>query len=202
MSKITVREWYRRVNELWPATLPPLTGPEAIRAARRLYRFALGKSWPAGMTKITSGNRYTWIRRGVMSVNPHGHHGMAPWVGLVHDLSHYAHLKLHPGVRPHGRDHARIEIKMIRAVIDRGWLEGKLRDPMKIATAAITPEQIVAAKVTMRNEKLAEVLIALGRWENRLRRAKNAIKKLECRRKYYERFRHTTDEAVAPRGDG
>jgi hypothetical protein len=60
MSKITISEWYSRVNEAWGAD-PPLPNPEeAMVWARKLYRSQT--SITAAAVKLTSGNRYTWGR--------------------------------------------------------------------------------------------------------------------------------------------
>jgi len=124
MGKVTIREWYRRVNDTWleagfgDAGIPRPTPEEAIAGARKLYRWAFGVAFD-GEVKLTSGNRYTWIRRGVMAVNPNSWDGER---GIVHLLSHYAHDKLNRHARPHSAAHARVEIAMIRQVIKRGWL--------------------------------------------------------------------------------
>src|SRR6516165_9378245 len=60
-----IAQWYERVNAAWPNPRPPLTAEEAIRAAKRLYRFSRGRKW-VGPVKITSGRRYTWIQYGTM----------------------------------------------------------------------------------------------------------------------------------------
>jgi hypothetical protein len=127
MSKVTIAEWYTRVNSTWErygAEIPQPTPEQAMAGARKLYRFAFGKSFE-GRVVLTSGRRYTYVRwdyhaRGYrMSVNPNAWDGER---GIVHLLSHYAHQRLNPGVRPHGAKHARIEIAMIKEVIKRGWL--------------------------------------------------------------------------------
>src|SRR5262245_53561151 len=79
---VTRTEWYARTNALWPATLPPLTAEEAVKAGKKLYRFVMGKAWLLPV-KITSGNRYSYASGGVLSVNPD-----KGWHDLVHDLSH------------------------------------------------------------------------------------------------------------------
>jgi hypothetical protein len=175
MGKVTRKEWYRRVNATWPTgPLPALTATEAERAARRLYRFGMKKTW-TGPVKITSGRRYTWIRWGTMVVNPE-----QGWHGLVHLLSHYCHDRLHPEVHGHNSVHARAEIRMIKEVLRRGWLEGKLRNRPLLPPPVPTPLEV-------RNEKLERTLAAIKRWETKQKRAETALRKLHRRRKYYER---------------
>ena len=40
----------------WPTSIPELTTPEAIRAARRLWRWGMGSTF-TGIIEVTSGNR-------------------------------------------------------------------------------------------------------------------------------------------------
>jgi hypothetical protein len=165
MAKVTIREWYERVEALWVPhmPLPALTAEEAIRAARKLYRFIYGHKFPYSI-RVTSGNRYTRMR----AVNPD-----RGWHGLVHSLSH----NFDPNRKPHSGGHARLEIRMIKEVIKRGWLSGSLKQPEK-------------PKPEKRDERAAKFLrveAAIERWEAKLRRAQNALKKLERQRKYYAR---------------
>jgi len=169
MSRVTRREWYRRVNAAWPATVPPLTAEEAVRAAKKLYRFERGYTW-RGPVKVTSGRRSSAIRGGVIIVNPLG-----GWHELVHLLSHY----LSPG--KHGADHARCEMRLIKEVIRRGWLDGKLRSEPKPAAPA-------PALADIRAERQKRIEERIARWESKKRRAETALRKLRKSRRYYERL--------------
>ena len=178
MSRVTRKEWYRRVNAAWPNGVPAqqtLAPLEAIRAARKLYRFVTGRTFPAGSVRLTTGNRSTDIRRGILYVNPQGaardpHKG---WEALLHDLSHRLVSA------PHGADHARLEMRMIKEVVKRGWLDGSLRDDEQ--------EETTAAVAAPQAEKLGRVLRLMEGWEKKRRRAENALKKLARQRRYYER---------------
>lgn len=168
MPRVTRKEWYERVNAEWPAQVPPLTAEEAIRAGRKLYRFALRRTF-TGKVRVTSGNRYTWIRRGEMVVNPE-----KGWHGLVHLLSHYADDRLRPDAHHDGK-HARLELRMIREVKRRGWLNGTLNRPPK-APVERDPRQV----------RYARVLARISVWEAKQKRAVNALKKLYRQKRYYE----------------
>jgi hypothetical protein len=172
MARVTRKEWYRRVNACWPEHVPPLTAHEATRAARRLYRYVTGKTWP-GDVVVTSGNRRTALRRGRIVVNPDG-----GWRELVHLLSHY--LEWYAGTHGHTAAHARLEMRMIKEVVRRGWLDGKLKPAAPAAAPAATLSD--ARKVG-----LARTLAAIARWEAKQRRAENALRKLTRRKRYYER---------------
>lgn len=161
-------EKYQSVNGAWPETVPSITAQEAVSAAKRLYRFTLKRSF-RGKVRLTSGNRYTRISSGVMIVNPD-----RGWQSLVHLLSHHCHRRLWPKHRPHdGRGtHAAIEREMINHVIASGWLDGVLRRPEKE-----NPDP--------REVRQARVLARIVAWESKLRRAQNALAKLNRQRAYY-----------------
>lgn len=161
---MTRREWYERVNAAWPATIPPLEPDEALRAARKLYRFATRRTW-RGPVKLTSGRRYTWIRRGVFLVNAE-----AGWHSLVHLVSHLA-------LPEHGRRHARLELRMIKEVIRRGWLTGALRQPVREAPPP--PDRKL-----LRYRRIAELERA---WQRRAKLAATKVRTYRRRRQAYER---------------
>lgn len=168
MSRVTIAEWYRRVNAAWPADVPKLSEREAIRAARRLYRFEFGKPWPEEHVLVSSGNRRVWIRRGFLVVNPD-----LGWKDLVHDLSHLFHYRRLPDVRPHGPDHARLELRLIKEVVRRGWLSGALRDP---APTPPPPPEVAALRA--RQARVASLDARILRWERKRKRAETALRKL------------------------
>jgi hypothetical protein len=179
MAKLSKRKWYARVNAAWPAQLPELTPAEAITAARKLYRFVTGKAFPADRVKLTSGARYTWIRRGIMYVNPTGHTGhgntRSPWESLVHDLSHAITWGL-----PHGGQHARLELRMIKEVLKRGWLDGRLKPQPKPAKPKLDPKLL----------RYQRTLAAIKRWSTKKKRAETALKKLTRSLRAQERHLH------------
>ena len=162
---MTRKEWYARVNAAWPSgPLPSLTGQEAVDVAAKLTRFAIG-NYDKGFDSIveTSGRRETWVYGRVLYVNP-----AKGWHDLVHSLSHWCH-RMTWRAKGHDSSHARMELRMIREVIKRGWLDGRLRKPEK---AAPTREE-------KREKRLAGLNARLDRWEKKQRRAETAIKKLK-----------------------
>lgn len=173
MSRVSKREWYRRVNLTWPhhpddspIATPVLTIQEARRAARKLYRHVRGSAF-RGLVLETSGNRYNDIRSGNIYVNP-----ARGWKSLVHELSHSIIFA------PHGGEHARLEMRMIKHVIKLGWLSGKLKDKV----AKPVPDK--------RAQKYARTLAAIQRWSAKERRAANALKKLRRSARAQERALH------------
>lgn len=178
MGRVTISTWYERVNGAWPDEVPPLTGDEAVRALKRLYRFATGRKLDREV-QITSGNRYTWARYGVWYVNPEGHHGRSGWPSLVHDLAHYLHMKVFsPGERPHTRTHARLELKLAKEVVRRGWLEGRLKSaPPKLRI--VTPEMAREKKIETRRAQVARLERKIKALSTRLKTAKRSLAALE-----------------------
>lgn len=167
---------YETVNASWPAgthdgcDLKP-TPQEAMAAARRLWRFAMKRPW-RGPVRLTSGKRYTRIRRGVLYVNP-DHCGMG-WHQLVHSMSHRCAFRLYPGKKPHSPQHAFLEKEMIQHVITSGWLEGKLRRPEKVKPA-----------VDLQEVRHQRVLARVKAWEAKRKRAETALRKLRRQVRYY-----------------
>jgi hypothetical protein len=92
-------------------------------------------------------------------------------------------------LKPHSKDHARVERKMIEQVVRRGWLEGKLKREPK-------PEP---TKVERLEKQLKAVDSLIKTWESKERRARNALKKLAARRRHLVRCieKSSTDEMEA-----
>ncbi len=161
------KEMYARVNAAWPDEVPPLTDWEAVRAASRLHRWARGYACPWEI-RATSGNRRTWMRGGVISVNPD-----QGWKRFIHDLSHLFDQE----PEGHSKHHARLERRMIREVIKRGYLDGKLRREPVVAKPAPDARAV----------KRERIAAAIARWEAKAKRADTALKKLRRRERYYAR---------------
>lgn len=141
--------WDRLVNEKFGGEYPVLSPEASVEAALRLYRKAMGKPF-SGKIKLTSGNRRTWVRNGVMSVNP----DERIWTGsrglreIIHSISHLAHRHLHPLDAPHSRRQAQLEGRLVTYAIKSGWLEpGKLKPTKK------TLARLEQAKKTKRKRR-------------------------------------------------
>jgi hypothetical protein len=178
---------YEHVNATWPDQCPVPSGDEALAGARRLVRLALTLGPPgqpvrkfAGKFQLTSGNRRCWTRRGVFYVNPDNQSfgsGFAGWKGIVHDISHWAGRRLFPKHKPHDPRHAYLERQLAELVVSDGWLDGKLKRPEK---AKPTIEDV-------KRKRYEATKAALERWERKEKRARTAIRKLELRKRYYEK---------------
>jgi hypothetical protein len=160
---------YFAVNTTWPRSTPVLTADEAVKAAKRLLRFALKRTFEV---KVTSGNRHTWVRYGILYVNPEN-----GWHDLVHDLSHFAHQRLHPGERPHSRRHASLERRLVKEVLTRGWLDGRLKKAVRLPKPKPDPRVVAYDRI----------LVRIANWERKAKRAETALKKLNRQKKRFER---------------
>jgi len=178
---------YDNVNAVWPDDPARPTGQEALAGARKLVKLALslGRDGTNGINyrygrgyefKLTSGNRYTWTRRGVFYVNPAQHQwGVGNgWQTIVHNIAHWAGRKLYPGAKPHDHRTAFIERKLAEHVVNSGWLDGKLKREPK-------PKPEID-RVALR---AARVEASIKRWESKRKRADNALKKLRRQQRYY-----------------
>lgn len=170
MTSSTLEFYKKHVETAWPDRVPKLSEAEAERAARRLYRFVFKKPCPLP-TVITSGRNHSYIRSGKLRVNPEN-----GWKELVHGLSHSFYGRLHPDRPGHSGQHGSLERHMVQHVLDSGWLEGKLK-PKISSSKVIDPKQALYERT----------LASIERWESKQRRAENAIKKLDVKRKYYEK---------------
>ena len=187
----TVRDpglWDRLVNERWGGVQPVLSPEDSIKAAKRLFRHAMGREW-AGPVRLTSGRRYTWVRRGVLVVNPDMPQRACRGLrAMIHDLSHYAHSRLHPSDAPHSRRQAQLEGKLVTYALNAGWLNGEVRRigpaPQPKAEPAPKPpvDKVVvkhARMVARRDKYRAE----LARYERLLAKAEREVRDYQRRHK-------------------
>ena len=189
----TVPQKYGTVNGQWPENsnegrlLKP-SPQEAITGAKRLYRLAMGKPW-RGPVKLVTGRKRTWIRYGVMLVNPD--EGGGPlrgrgaklvragggWHEIVHSISHWAALRLYN--EGHGYRHAFIERELIKAVISGGWHQGALLRKRAPRTEPAPGDKLEA--------KRSAIEAKIKRWQSKAKRAQTALRKLARQKAYYDR---------------
>jgi hypothetical protein len=90
-------------------------------------------------------------------------------------ISHYASRYLHPNAKGHGYQHAFVEKQLIECVVNRGWLDGKLK---RLTKPAISIDTRVARHQRIKSR--------IKLWEGKRKRAENALKKLRCQDAYCE----------------
>ena len=180
-DKYVNSEWEKVYSEIGQKGLPIPSDQEAITGSKRLYRKFMGRSWK-GKIKIVNGNKYTKVRRreGVMYINPNRksrygwHLGFSGgWEQIVHTLSHHiGYWKFDEG---HGTKQLWLEAKMTRYVLKNKFYLGALKSKKKIVVKDPVVER--AKSVERRNAK----------WETKLKRTQNALKKLRKQQRYYEK---------------
>lgn len=169
--------WERMVNSQFGGEQPVLSGDESIMAARKLWRHAMGKPFN-GRIKLTSGNRRTWTRQGVLYVNPDERRRNSRGLReIIHSISHLAHYRLHPGDKPHSIRQARMEAKLAKFALDRRWHEGALkREP---AIEKTKPDAVA--------QRYARMVARRDKWAREFGRAKRLLAKAESEVRTYER---------------
>lgn len=74
-------------------------------------------------------------------------------------------------------DYQRLEYKLARQVLKRGWLGGTLK-----------PEPKSEPERNLQRDRYERVVKRIVVWERKERRAKNAIRKLRKKKRYYEKI--------------
>lgn len=191
---MSVEHYQRMVDQALPAQFPRIGSEEARRVYLRIMR-AFGK-WEyascAAHCYTTNTNirpihadraRRCWISSGVTSGSNH-HKG---WGRLIHDVSHELHHYRHPGLRSHDPTHAKLEREIAQHVVAMGWL---------------TPEGSLVPKPSKRVAPSAaeRTVEAIARWTLKLKRAENALRKLNARRN--AQLRRDRQRATIPTATG
>lgn len=188
---VAIKEWYQRVNEAWPAIVPfpPLTFDAGANAVRRLYRFVTGNTF-TGKIVETTGRRYSYARRGTFFVNTTGHpHGRGAWHDFIHDLSHHLASRVYDyPIKPHSREHAKLELRLVKEIVKRGWLQPEA--PQREPVTAPAPTRDLKA------EKLLRIESRIVAWERKAKRAQTALRKLNRQRSYYQRVTGQTNATI------
>ena len=157
-------DYNRLVNQKWRGVPPeqrvPQSDIEAQRGFKRLYRKATGRKF-RGTIKMTSGNRHTWCRRGVWSINRDRsswfHTG---WPEIIHGLAHWVE-------RHHTNEQLRLERDLTDYALRLGFHEGKLAPKPQPEKSETDLLQIEVQKLDRRIEAA----------EDRMKKAKAAIKR-------------------------
>jgi hypothetical protein len=163
MARVTRSDFVQAL----PSNVPVLTEAEAVRAARKLYRFFKSKTW-TGPVRVTSGNRHSWFYRGVMVVNPD-----AGWQRFLSDWGWYHFRTGSHKRRTTGWAYA---LKATNEATKRGWFTGALQVEEEPEVQPPTPDEQL-------DHRLAVIDKSLKRWETKRKRANTAIKKLVRRQK-------------------
>lgn len=163
---------YAPVPAALPETLPAMTRVEAQRIATKITR----KFWPKGHRRALRDYQYPEraVRRVWLSPKPTSATNHDKGLGrLIHDLSHDVFNAVYPHKLPHDPLHAKYETDIAAFVAGSAWL-ARVMQPK-----APAPKQSLNEK---RARDLTRAEQAISRWESKMRRASNALKKLRAKR--------------------
>jgi hypothetical protein len=150
------------------------TPDEAERAARKLYRFAMGESWD-GTIAVNPRAAHSFINFRVLRVGCKG-----GWPTIIHDLAWSFVRRANPGETDLGRTCDALDLKMTKEFFKRKWWMGVLK-----------PEIVVKpkpAKDQVRHSTINRLRQRREAWEKKQQRAINAIKKIDRSLNAYERL--------------
>jgi hypothetical protein len=116
--------------------------------------------------RVGSGNRRTWLADFVFTVNPD-----QGWHDINHDMSHFIERRKHGGA--HTDYHVRLEGAGARLIVRRFLRDEPYVDPKK-------GRDRVA-------DRAVRVDAGIKRWDAKLKRAVNALKKLKKQQRYYDK---------------
>ncbi len=145
----------KQMHNVWPN--------HAMSYVRAFWKAEMGRKFPWKI-RLGTGNRRTWLdSRGVFTVNP-----QRGWHSINHDMSHFIERRKTGGAHTNG--HLRLE-RVGAQLITRRFLETEPPPTKK------KPDMVAV--------RAARVDAGVKRWEAKLRRATNALKKLKKQQRYY-----------------
>ena len=173
----TARDYANTVEKIWEEqstreqrwNVHPNLACNYIRA---FYKQVMGRKFPYKQIHIGSGNRRTWTDSKGFCVNPD-----QGWHDINHDFSHWLERRITG--KAHSDHHLRLE-RDGAALIRRRFLRDEPYEPPKKTR-------------DVQAERAERVVAGIKRWETKLKRAQNKLKKLRRQKKYY-------DKVLAERG--
>lgn len=165
----TARDYELVVERVWrKATSKQLRNVHpnlAKNFVRAMWKQEMGGKLPWKL-RIGSGNRRTWMNDFVFTVNPD-----QGWHDINHDMSHFIERRGSGGA--HTDNQVRLEGAGARLIMRRFLRDEPYVDPKK-------GRDRVADRAT-------RVTAGIERWDAKLKRAVNALKKLKKQQRYYDK---------------
>lgn len=138
----------------------------AANYCRAMYKKATGRKLKVKI-RFGTGNRYTWIRRGVLTINP-----SSGWKEINHDFTHCIERRTTGDA--HSDTHLELERHGAELIRKRFLTEGK------------PPEKVKPTTRELQQKRAASVERRITLWEAKLRRSQNALVKLRKQKRYYD----------------
>lgn len=134
---------------------------------RAMYKKATGRKFPYKI-RIGSGNRRTWVRSGVLTVNPD-----QGWHDINHDFTHWIERRTTGDA--HSDNHLQLEREGAILIRRRFLTDGKPEEKPKPTTR------------DLQEKRAASVERRILSWERKAKRAANALSKLRKQKRYYDK---------------
>jgi hypothetical protein len=161
-----------RSEALWAVITPPdITRPEIERATKKLWRYALRESFTAKMRIVK--RKDLWTIRFDWKGAPYWMRFMS-WRGLCKGMADTCAII-------EGGDAAEVEFLLVKEVIKRGWLDGRLRDKL------IPPRTKAEIAEKKRSDTVVSIKRRIKAWSSKAKRAENALKKINTQLKRLEK---------------
>lgn len=112
-------KFWATLNAGWPEGMEIPTDKEAINGVKRMYRAVRGFKLGRPCKVVRNRGRRTWMHRGTMVISPLYPYPKQGWPAIVHDLSHFLHVRENPRAKPHDSRQARIERHLQEIVITK-----------------------------------------------------------------------------------
>ena len=173
---------YSKVNTLWKdnkcsirwnTSLEPVDFNTAKNLIRALWRKEVGTKFPYRNIKQVTGNRHTWVRRGVVAINCE-----RGWGDIIHLWSHWIDNRVNPNLRPHSAEHSLIELRCTKYFFDKGFLQ-------KSNEALANPK--VKKKINKVAQRYERMLKRQKAWDRKLKLAQTNVVKVAKEIRKYER---------------
>ena len=164
----TPEDFDRVVNSIW-AEIPKeqkwnVHPNLAMNYVRAMWKAETGRKFPWKL-RIGSGNRHTWLRSGVFTVNPE-----QGWYEINHFMAHFIERRITGAA--HSNSQLRRERNGAHLIVRRFLRDEPYVEPKK--------------ERDMVTVRAARVDAGIKRWESKLKRAATALKKLNKQQRYYK----------------
>ena len=178
--------WYNKVNEIWKSIGvepsiwhgKPVDFKIASKAVKALWKKEMRTKFPYKLKEV-SGNRDTWCNDYFTFVI----NTSKGWAEIVHGLGHWVGYR-RKFKRPHCAEHATLEYRMAKHVVDKNWVEISNQELAK--PNIITVINVVAknySKLLSRQENLNE---RKKHYSSNIKRVENSLKKVKIKIRTYE----------------
>jgi len=173
---------YSKVNDLWRSNDCSIRFERSKESAdfnvaksliRALWKMEVGSKFPYKTINQVHGNRSTWVKRGVVSINCD-----KGWGDIVHLWSHWIDIRVNPNLRPHSAEHSLIELRCTKHFFQKGYLE-------KSRVAIEQPK--VKKRINKVAQRYERMLKRQKAWSKKLKLANTNVAKVEKEIRQYER---------------